>query len=145
MIAAVSPADYNYDETLSTLRYASRAKNIQNKPVINEDPKDALLRQYEEEIKQLKDMLQALSEGKGLNKEMVERASNQLPSEIMFEDSVTSLIKRIEMKGKKIKILDEEDKEVDGDDAGEITHKSIHDRIIGMLSGSVGILTIFVL
>ena len=35
MIAAVSPADYNYEETLSTLRYASRAKFIQNKPKIN--------------------------------------------------------------------------------------------------------------
>ena len=46
MIANVGPADYNYDETLNTLRYASRAKNIQNKPRINEDPKDALLREY---------------------------------------------------------------------------------------------------
>lgn len=46
MIAAISPANYNYDETLSTLRYASRAKFIQNKPKINEDPKDALLREY---------------------------------------------------------------------------------------------------
>lgn len=46
MVAAISPADNNYDETLSTLRYANRAKNIQNKAVINEDPKDALLRQY---------------------------------------------------------------------------------------------------
>lgn len=44
MIAAVSPANYNYDETLSTLRYASRAKFIQNKPKVNEDPKDTLLR-----------------------------------------------------------------------------------------------------
>jgi len=44
MIAAVSPASYNYDETLSTLRYASRAKFIKNKPKINEDPKDAQLR-----------------------------------------------------------------------------------------------------
>lgn len=44
MIAAISPANYNFDETLSTLRYASRAKFIQNKPKINEDPKDALLR-----------------------------------------------------------------------------------------------------
>ncbi len=51
MIAALSPADFNYDETLSTLRYASRAKSIKNKPVINEDPKDALLKQYEDEIK----------------------------------------------------------------------------------------------
>jgi hypothetical protein len=46
MIANVGPADYNYDETLNTLRYAFRAKNIQNKPKINEDPKDALLREY---------------------------------------------------------------------------------------------------
>ena len=54
MVACVSPADNNYDETLSTLRYANRAKNIQNKPKINEDPKDALLRQYQDEIKKLK-------------------------------------------------------------------------------------------
>lgn len=58
MIAAVSPADYNYDESISTLRYASRAKSIKNKPIINEDPKDTLLREYENEIKKLKDMLQ---------------------------------------------------------------------------------------
>ena len=41
-----------------TPRYANRAKNIKNKPKINEDPKDALLRQYQEEITQLKAMLQ---------------------------------------------------------------------------------------
>lgn len=46
MMAALSPADYNYEETLSTLRYADRAKSIKNKPKINEDPKDALLREY---------------------------------------------------------------------------------------------------
>ena len=57
MIAAVSPADYNYEETLSTLRYASRAKSIKNKPHVNEDPKDALLKEYEAEINRLKDML----------------------------------------------------------------------------------------
>lgn len=50
MIAAVSPADYNYDETLGTLRYASRAKCIKNKPKINEDPKDTMLREFAEEI-----------------------------------------------------------------------------------------------
>ena len=57
MIANCSPADYNFDETLSTLRYASRAKFIKNKPIINEDPKDALLKEYANEIKQLKKML----------------------------------------------------------------------------------------
>ena len=50
MIAALSPADYNYEETLGTLRYADRAKQIKNKPRINEDPKDALLREYQNEI-----------------------------------------------------------------------------------------------
>lgn len=58
MIAALSPSDNNYEETLSTLRYASRAKAIKNKPIVNEDPKDALLKQYELEIRQLKEMLQ---------------------------------------------------------------------------------------
>ena len=58
MMAAISPADYNLEETLSTLRYASRAKAIKNKPRVNEDPKDALLKQYEDEIKRLKAMLE---------------------------------------------------------------------------------------
>jgi len=57
MIAVVSPADYNLEESLSTLRYASRARRIQNKPVVNEDPKDAMLRAYAEEIAKLKKML----------------------------------------------------------------------------------------
>ena len=57
MFANISPASYNYDETLGTLRYASRAKLIKNAPKVNEDPKDALLRQYEQEIKALKEKL----------------------------------------------------------------------------------------
>lgn len=57
MIAACSPASDNYDETMSTLRYASRAKLIKNKPVVNMDPKDAMLAEYAEEIKKLKEML----------------------------------------------------------------------------------------
>ena len=63
MIANIGPADYNMDETLSTLRYASRAKNIQNKPKINEDPKDALLREYADEIKMLREALKMFQEG----------------------------------------------------------------------------------
>ncbi len=57
MIAAISPADYNYEETMSTLRYANRAKNIKNKPKINEDPKDAVIREYKDEIEKLRRML----------------------------------------------------------------------------------------
>ena len=51
MIAALSPASDSYEETLSTLIYANRAKQIKNRPKINEAPKDALLREYEDEIK----------------------------------------------------------------------------------------------
>lgn len=47
MIANIGPADWHREETLSTLRYANRAKNIKNKPKVNEDPKDAMLRQYQ--------------------------------------------------------------------------------------------------
>ena len=58
MIAAISPADYNFEETLTTLRYASRAKHIKNKPRVNQDPKDALLKQYEDEIKKLREIIE---------------------------------------------------------------------------------------
>lgn len=58
MCANIGPADYNYDETISTLRYANRAKNIKNKARINEDPKDALIRQYQKEIEELKKKLE---------------------------------------------------------------------------------------
>ena len=57
MVANIGPANYNYDETITTLRYANRAKNIKNKPRINEDPKDALLREFQEEIARLKAMI----------------------------------------------------------------------------------------
>jgi len=65
MVANIGPADWNYDETLSTLRYANRAKNIQNKPRINEDPKDAMLREFQDEIKRLKALLDARGGGGG--------------------------------------------------------------------------------
>ena len=55
MVACGSPADDNYDETLNTMRYADRAKQIKNKPRVNEDPKDALLREYADEISALKE------------------------------------------------------------------------------------------
>jgi len=47
MIAALSPADINYDETLSTLRYADRAKRIKTKAVVNENPVDKLVRELQ--------------------------------------------------------------------------------------------------
>ncbi|KAF5900348.1 kinesin-like protein KIF3C isoform X1, partial [Clarias magur] len=57
MVATLGPASFNYDETLTTLRYANRAKNIKNVPRVNEDPKDALLREFQQEIARLKAQL----------------------------------------------------------------------------------------
>ncbi|XP_075926337.1 kinesin-like protein KIF1A isoform X9 [Petromyzon marinus] len=63
MVAALSPADINYDETLSTLRYADRAKQIKCNAVINEDPNARLIRELKEEVARLKELL--LSQGLG--------------------------------------------------------------------------------
>lgn len=72
MCANAGPAEYNYDETLSTLRYANRAKNIKNKPIINEDPKDAMLREYHDEIAKLRAQLGGMP---NLPNEQAERKS----------------------------------------------------------------------
>lgn len=64
MMAAINPASTNYDETMSTLRYADQAKRIKNKPKVNEDPKDAQIREMRERIKHLEDQLkQAMASG----------------------------------------------------------------------------------
>lgn len=62
MIANISPDKASYEETLSTLRYADRAKRIKNQPKVNEDPKDTLLREYAEQIKMLKEQLNKIKE-----------------------------------------------------------------------------------
>uniref|UniRef100_A0AAX7UUA2 Kinesin family member 13Bb n=1 Tax=Astatotilapia calliptera TaxID=8154 RepID=A0AAX7UUA2_ASTCA len=57
MVATISPAADNYDETLSTLRYADRAKNIVNHAVVNEDPNARIIRELREEVEKLKEQL----------------------------------------------------------------------------------------
>uniref|UniRef100_A0A3Q0SI95 Kinesin-like protein n=1 Tax=Amphilophus citrinellus TaxID=61819 RepID=A0A3Q0SI95_AMPCI len=57
MIAALSPADINYEETLSTLRYADRAKQIRCNAVINEDPNAKLIRELKAEVERLRNLL----------------------------------------------------------------------------------------
>lgn len=64
MIANIGPAASNFAETYQTLKYAHRAKSIQNKPIINEDPKDALLRKKQEELDILKAQIRQLCMGK---------------------------------------------------------------------------------
>ena len=62
MICALSPASINYEETLSTLRYADRAKKIQNKAVVNESEHDKTVRLLKEENNELKKKIEELSQ-----------------------------------------------------------------------------------
>ncbi|XP_055797174.1 kinesin-like protein KIF1A isoform X33 [Salvelinus fontinalis] len=78
MVAALSPADINYDETLSTLRYADRAKQIRCNAVINEDPNNRLVRELKEEVGRLRDLL--LSQGLGDILEMTNATTGMSPS-----------------------------------------------------------------
>uniref|UniRef100_A0A7N8X6I0 plus-end-directed kinesin ATPase n=1 Tax=Mastacembelus armatus TaxID=205130 RepID=A0A7N8X6I0_9TELE len=78
MIAALSPADINYDETLSTLRYADRAKQIRCNAVINEDPNNRLVRELKEEVSRLKELL--FAQGLGDIIEMTNAMTGMSPS-----------------------------------------------------------------
>ncbi|KAI8476435.1 MAG: kinesin-like protein FLA10 [Monoraphidium minutum] len=123
MVANVGPADWNYDETLSTLRYANRAKNITNKPRINEDPKDAMLRraaggggplgcldmciygftlgQFQEEIARLKQQLAGRQGGGGGGAggpRVVERVVEVVADEALMEKIRAEVKAEIEAK-----------------------------------------------
>lgn len=107
MVACISPADYNYEETLSTLRYASRAKNIKNKPKINEDPKDAMLREYQEEINMLRKLLEQ-SGNNGTNGIIAENNSIDIQEQIREEKMKVE--KEFEDKARKLRDEHEQQK-----------------------------------
>lgn len=99
MIANVGPADWNYDETLSTLRYANRAKNIKNKPKINEDPKDTMLREYQEEIARLKAALEgrpAADTSFALSEEEMAKMRSEIEEQLKMSRTATGTIKLTE-------------------------------------------------
>ncbi|XP_078498392.1 kinesin-like protein KIF1B isoform X5 [Lissotriton helveticus] len=98
MVAALSPADINYDETLSTLRYADRAKQIKCNAIINEDPNAKLVRELKEEVTRLKDLLRAQGLGDILDTSMgcltASSSSGSLNSQMALA-TVTSIQERI--------------------------------------------------
>lgn len=114
MIANIGPADYNYDESISTLRYANRAKNIQNKAKINEDPKDALLRQFQKEIEELRKQLDEGSDYESGDSEEEES------EEEVGEDGV---VRRVKKKKKK-----REHKHISKEKMAQIQSKIEQDR-----------------
>ncbi|XP_061689969.1 kinesin-like protein KIF1B isoform X2 [Syngnathoides biaculeatus] len=98
MVAALSPADINYDETLSTLRYADRAKNIKCNAVINEDPNNKLVRDLKDEVARLKELLRAQGLGDILDTPIgsltASPSSGSLCSQVALQ-SATSIQERI--------------------------------------------------
>jgi hypothetical protein len=105
MIAAISPADYNYDETVTTLRYASRAKMIKNQPRVNQDPKDALLAQYEEEIAKLRAQIAASKDGRAIGDVDLGASVKRLGG-AQQDESVDVLLAKLAKKGRRVKLLD---------------------------------------
>ena len=69
MIAAISPADINFEETLSTLRYADSAKRIKNHAVVNEDPNARMIRELKEELAQLRSKMSGGATSGGIAEE----------------------------------------------------------------------------
>ncbi|KAJ1426240.1 kinesin-like protein, partial [Ochromonadaceae sp. CCMP2298] len=103
MCANCGPADYNFDETISTLRYANRAKNIKNKPKINEDPKDAMLREYQDQIKALRDQLDATQRGVMIREDGSEVTMTNAQREI-----VEKIVEREVFREVRVGVTDEE-------------------------------------
>lgn len=91
MIACVSPADYNMDETLSTLRYADRAKQIKNSAVINMDPKAAEIRRLKAENQQLRlELIEYRNSGVSLTEvAKVTKATNRRQSVVATDELIT--------------------------------------------------------
>ncbi|KAJ3282964.1 kinesin-like protein Klp8 [Borealophlyctis nickersoniae] len=82
MIAAISPADVNYEETLSTLRYAERAKRIVNKAIVNEDANGKLMRELQEELESLKEKLAAYEKGQASGSPGAPNGETVLPPDV---------------------------------------------------------------
>ncbi|XP_076066505.1 kinesin-like protein KIF3B isoform X2 [Oratosquilla oratoria] len=102
MVANIGPASYNYDETLTTLRYANRAKNIKNQPKVNEDPKDAILREYQQEIARLKAQLTQRTGKKKKKKKKREEEDEEEEEEQVDESSILEQEKLFEEERNKI-------------------------------------------
>lgn len=92
MIAAISPADINFDETLSTLRYADSAKKIKNHAVVNEDPNARMIRELKEELDQLR---AKLSGGAGTQEDEKYDASVPLEKQIVTITAPDGSVKKV--------------------------------------------------
>lgn len=91
MIAAISPADINFEETLSTLRYADSAKRIKNHAVVNEDPNARMIRELKEELAQLRSKLGGGAAGPGGGAAGAIPAEEYYPPDTPLEKQLVSI------------------------------------------------------
>ncbi|XP_078413744.1 kinesin-like protein KIF28 [Cetorhinus maximus] len=97
MIATVSPADSCYEETLSTLRYAERTKNIQNKAVVNENPTERLILELRAENTKLRSTITKLrNSGQMVEEETKELRWSLAENELQMAEIQTSWVQRLE-------------------------------------------------
>ncbi|KAF2756650.1 kinesin-domain-containing protein [Pseudovirgaria hyperparasitica] len=95
MIAAISPADINFDETLSTLRYADSAKRIKNHAVVNEDPNARMIRELKEELAQLRSKLTGGGGGAGMSEEPQYAPDTPLEKQIVSITQADGTVKKV--------------------------------------------------
>lgn len=95
MIAAISPADINFDETLSTLRYADSAKRIKNHAVVNEDPNARMIRELKEELANLRTKLGGGGGGSGIPSEETYPEGTPLEQQIVTFTSQDGTLKKV--------------------------------------------------
>ncbi|XP_052095076.1 kinesin-like protein KIF3B isoform X2 [Mytilus californianus] len=103
-IANIGPSSYNHDETVSTLRFASHAKNIKNKAKVNWDPKNSLMKECKEEIARLKSHLETVLNNKIQNEEHTQESDSgdfrcDKEAKLALESKIQTLESKI-LKGK---------------------------------------------
>ncbi|KAF0312126.1 Kinesin-like protein KIF13A [Amphibalanus amphitrite] len=88
MVATISPASDNYEETLSTLRYADRAKRIVNHAVVNEDPNARIIRELRDEVERLRDQLSRLKSGGEMIEDFEETGDDALREKLSENEKI---------------------------------------------------------
>ncbi|KAJ1460967.1 P-loop containing nucleoside triphosphate hydrolase protein [Pelagophyceae sp. CCMP2097] len=91
MVANVSPADYNTEETIGTLRYASRAKTIKNVVTRNEDVHERVIRELQEEIERLRSQLGGGGSGKALTPAQETQMEKDLEDKVALEERIQAM------------------------------------------------------
>lgn len=96
MIACISPADYNMEETLGTLRYADRARKIKNKPIINQDPKTAEINSLKAEVQKLR--IELLSKS-GIGAAVVEKCQecDKPPTKLQLQKQLRQMAEKLQI------------------------------------------------